>query len=767
MADKKSRRLAAILFADIQGYTSMMQSDEKDAMARLKRFQEVIQSEVNQFDGEIIKSYGDGTLCLFSSVLEALRCAQTIQVNLQQEPKVPLRIGLHLGDVMYESNDIFGNALNIASRIESLGVAGSVLMSKNIYDKVKNQADTEFEKLGRFQFKNVEESIEVYALANQGLVVPTSDQMSGKLKVKSVFSNGFARIIPILLTILVLGAISAWVASERGWFEAGDGVGISQEFKDKRVAVMLFENQTLSPDLDVFGKMISDWVTKGLMETGEANVISAANLRPEVAQAGILGGGGDFYNATGVGVVIQGRYYLQEDQLIIHANVVDAEKGEVIHALDPIQGPRSKMMDLLKEFTEEILGYWSVRKKTRYLQNPPKYKAYQNLMEVEGIFHQQKNYEKVEGLLTDAFHLDTTFFAPLLKLLVLYGNPGGSSEKADSLIEFIDRLNPTFTKWERCRYEAIKATRSDNWLKAASLNEQLSELDPSYVSAYYNAAVNYVRANYPQRAIEQLYKIDQRFRNFDQEYSLVELRIAQAYFMLGNYEKVVEVAENYPFPKMIVTIAEMHLRALIRMDSTSTIKELIDQYNKKGIYNFRGVSREVDDLLWSVCFEAFILDKNDLLIPYVAELKEYTVANLDSNQYNVNMGLVAYLVGNYEEALSFWMLENRNEDSPWPYLYHAFRMGTVNAKLGYLEKAEIELTKISNFENSNVTKEFKLYQEARVLAALERKSEAILALKKTTEIGWNFHPRNNMNYDIFLKPLFDDPEFQELVKPKG
>ncbi len=78
-----------------------------------------------------------GSLCIFSSVLDAVLCAKLVQEQLRKEPKVPLRIRLHLGDVIYEGNDIYGNALNIASRIESLGVAGSVLFSKNVQEKVR------------------------------------------------------------------------------------------------------------------------------------------------------------------------------------------------------------------------------------------------------------------------------------------------------------------------------------------------------------------------------------------------------------------------------------------------------------------------------------------------------------------------------------------------------------------------------------------------------------------------------------------------------
>ena len=99
----KKRKLRAILFADIVGYTAMMQSDEGKTMSRLKHYQQILQKEVVTFKGEIIKNYGDGSLCIFSSVLDAVLCAKSVQEQLQTAPKVPLRIGLHLGCLLYTS----------------------------------------------------------------------------------------------------------------------------------------------------------------------------------------------------------------------------------------------------------------------------------------------------------------------------------------------------------------------------------------------------------------------------------------------------------------------------------------------------------------------------------------------------------------------------------------------------------------------------------------------------------------------------------------
>ena len=137
MSTSKNRQLAAILFADIVGYTALMEKDESDAIAILNRFQSVIKTNANSYDGEIIKTYGDGTLLLFSSTVDAVECAQDIQIAFQETPQVPLRIGIHLGEFIRRENDVFGNGINIAARIEAIGVAGSVLFSQDVAKRIK------------------------------------------------------------------------------------------------------------------------------------------------------------------------------------------------------------------------------------------------------------------------------------------------------------------------------------------------------------------------------------------------------------------------------------------------------------------------------------------------------------------------------------------------------------------------------------------------------------------------------------------------------
>ena len=180
----QQRRLAAILFTDIEGYTAIMQQDESRAITIVKKYQSILRKTSGIHYGEILNDYGDGNLCIFSSAAEAIQCALEIQQQLSLKPFVPLRIGLHIGEILFEDGKIFGDGVNVASRIQSLGQANTILFSEEIQDKIKNVPALRSKFIGSFEFKNVEKPIGVYALTNEGLIIPEAKNMKGKLKKK-------------------------------------------------------------------------------------------------------------------------------------------------------------------------------------------------------------------------------------------------------------------------------------------------------------------------------------------------------------------------------------------------------------------------------------------------------------------------------------------------------------------------------------------------------------------------------------------------------
>jgi len=187
LSQSQQRRLAAILFTDIVGYTAVMEKSEVQALTIIRRYTVVLKQTVADYGGEILNDYGDGNLCVFSSASQAMRCALAMQMELQAEPRVPLRIGLHIGEIFFENGKIMGDGVNVASRIQSVGMGNSIVFSEEMHDKIKNINDFKSVSLGRVSFKNVDKPVTVFALANQGLVVPERNKLDGKLKSRSSF----------------------------------------------------------------------------------------------------------------------------------------------------------------------------------------------------------------------------------------------------------------------------------------------------------------------------------------------------------------------------------------------------------------------------------------------------------------------------------------------------------------------------------------------------------------------------------------------------
>ena len=177
---KEIRMLAAIMFTDMVGYTALMQENERQAKNLRNKHREVLENLVPEHRGQILQYYGDGTLSIFGSAIEAAICAAKIQQELQIEPKVPLRIGIHAGDVVYDDEGVYGDGVNIASRIENLAVSGSVLISDKINDELKNQNEISTVFLGRYNLKNVKVPVKIYAINSEGLVVPSYKEIEGK-----------------------------------------------------------------------------------------------------------------------------------------------------------------------------------------------------------------------------------------------------------------------------------------------------------------------------------------------------------------------------------------------------------------------------------------------------------------------------------------------------------------------------------------------------------------------------------------------------------
>jgi adenylate cyclase len=181
-----TRRLAAILAADVAGYSRLMGADEEGTLERLKALRrEILDPKIAEHRGRIVKTTGDGMLVEFASVVDAVRCAVEVQqavvernTSIAADSRIELRIGINLGDVIVEGDDLYGDGVNIAARVEALADAGGVFVSNTVYDQVRDRLPLVFEDLGEQQLKNIARSVRVYRVGDLDTVGTLSAPVS-------------------------------------------------------------------------------------------------------------------------------------------------------------------------------------------------------------------------------------------------------------------------------------------------------------------------------------------------------------------------------------------------------------------------------------------------------------------------------------------------------------------------------------------------------------------------------------------------------------
>lgn len=206
MKNEPKRTCAAIMFSDIVGYTALMGENQELAFQLVKKNSKFHQEVIKTHRGKLIKELGDGVLCYFPKPEDAVAAAFELQQFYFKSKELSLRIGIHYGEVILDRHDVFGDAVNIASRLQTLGSPGSVLFSHKIREDIDENSSLKSVSLGKFKLKNVKEPLEVFALANEGLVIPKRGEMLKLLenRLKKFLIGGVIFLTIVLLSVLGL-----------------------------------------------------------------------------------------------------------------------------------------------------------------------------------------------------------------------------------------------------------------------------------------------------------------------------------------------------------------------------------------------------------------------------------------------------------------------------------------------------------------------------------------------------------------------------------
>ena len=208
------RQLAAIMYCDIAGFSNLKYSDPLLAEQIRTRHLTVFTEAHEKYRGKITQHFGDSTLSIFQSAAEAVECAYFIQLELRRNPEIPLRVGIHSGEIVQDDQGVYGEGLKVASRVERMSEPGSILITAKVHDDVKSHPWITSQNLGTFQLDDVQGEKELYVVTNRGLVVPSyrlqsehpdqsTPQRHDESAENSDYSEGKSKVVAALLALLL------------------------------------------------------------------------------------------------------------------------------------------------------------------------------------------------------------------------------------------------------------------------------------------------------------------------------------------------------------------------------------------------------------------------------------------------------------------------------------------------------------------------------------------------------------------------------------
>lgn len=339
------RRLTAILTADVVGYSRLMGEDEVGTLARLRACRkDLIDPAIAEFNGRVVKLMGDGSLVEFASIVDAVQCAATIQrrmadfdQHVDEDRRIRLRIGVNLGDVIIEENDIYGDGVNIASRLESLAEPGGVCISGSAFDHISGKVDVGFAALGEKKLKNIAAPTRVYR-------VLLDASQTGKVT--------SAKRPPLLVMIVVATTLAATLLL------AGLFVWQKPALPERpSVVVLPFENQSGDPSQDYFAAGITEDLITDLTKLTALDVIARDSA---FAYKGKPVDPADVARDLGVRYVVGGTVRREEGRTRINAELIDMATGKQVWS-DRFDRPDAEVFALQDEMREKLVKALSVR----------------------------------------------------------------------------------------------------------------------------------------------------------------------------------------------------------------------------------------------------------------------------------------------------------------------------------------------------------------------------------------------------------------------
>ena len=435
MSADEQRKLAAIMFTDMVGYSALSQRDEKLAQELLEEHRRLLREIFPQFNGIEIKTIGDAFLVEFQSALEAAQCAMAIQRALAKrnadapaERQIQVRIGVHIGDVVHRGGDVYGDGVNIASRIESLAAAGGICVSMDVERQIRNALEARFEKLAPTELKNISVPMDLFRI-----VMPWERDTRLTAEPQKTAHGATTRRMPwheVVLALLLVAALIAggfFFLRHRASQQATNATASSPvgSISEKSIAVLPFENLSEEKQNEFFADGVQDQILTDLAQIADLKVISRASVMQY--KTGVARNLRKISEELGVAHVLEGSVQRAANKVRVNAQLIDARTDAHMWAQvydRPIDDVFAIQSEIAKAIADQLQAKLSPSEKTAIEQPPTSdvtafdlYSRAKNLLLTTSFSANVKpNLLEAANLLNQAIARDPSFFQAYCQL---------------------------------------------------------------------------------------------------------------------------------------------------------------------------------------------------------------------------------------------------------------------------------------------------------------------------------------------------------------
>jgi len=570
------RKLAAIFSADVKGYSRLMGEDEKGTVRTLNTYKEVMIGLIQHHRGRVVDAPGDNVLAEFASVVDAVECAVEIQKELKtrnaelpENRKMEFRIGVNLGDVIEDGEQILGDGVNIAARLESLSEAGGICISGTAYDQVENKLSLGYEYLGEQAVKNIAKPVRVYrVLLEPGAAVPRI-AAEKKAAIRKWQKTAF---IVVAILIVVAAIVVIW----RSYLRPTPPIEVASKEKmafplpDKpSIAVLPFTNMSNDKEQDYFADGLAEEIINALSKLSNVFVIARnSSFTYKGRQVKVQ----QVAEEMGVRYVLEGSVRKMGDKVRITAQLVDALTGNHLMS-EQYERDVKDIFAIQDDVTMKVLTSLRVNltegeSARAFARGTKNLEAYLKLLQAyeQRIIWNKESLARARQLAEEAVTLDPGYalaYSQLAWALVgevvlgVYDNPQKVLERAYRLAERAVALDDS-SAWSHIALGIVIARYKKDWDKAIAEGQRAIALEPGSAYGYGFLAIFLTWAGRDEDAIPYYKKA---FRLSPRPLPIWSINLTASYIAMGQYEEAIRILKGIVEKQPDQTLAHTNLAA--------------------------------------------------------------------------------------------------------------------------------------------------------------------------------------------------------------